>query len=155
LKRAISNWDDETIAILAKNLLYQTFSNRLSIYLDCLESLPTNQYSDLKKIFQGKDGRYLRRTALQIPGMAALAELSAKSDIKSWIVFSAEVFRYICDDRNLAKYAPDRIVNALDTYHSEQDDSYSWSDLSYLKRKVVIDGLEIDVYLALIARRKN
>ncbi len=100
LKRAISNWDDETIAILAQNLLHQTFSDRISIYLDCLESLPTNQYSDLKKIFPGEEGRELRRTALQIPGMEALAELSAKSEINSWIVFSAEAFRYICDDRN-------------------------------------------------------
>jgi len=36
LKRSISNWDDETIGILEGNLLYQTFSDKISIYLDCL-----------------------------------------------------------------------------------------------------------------------
>ena len=87
--------------------------------------------------------------------MQALTDLSAKNDIKSWIVFSAEAFRYICDDRTLAINAPDRIVKALDTYHSEHDNSHFWSELSDLRRNVVINDLEIDVYLALIARRKN
>jgi len=123
--------------------------------MDCLESLPTNQYSDLNKIFPGVAGRELRRTSLQIPGIAALADLSAKSDIKSRIVFSAETFRYFGADRTLAKNAPDRIVKALDTYQSEKDDSYFWLDLSDLKRKVVINDLKITVYLSLIARRKN
>jgi len=54
--------------------------------MDCLESLLTNQYSDLKKIFAGEAGRAYRRTALQIPGMVVLADLSAKNNIKSWIV---------------------------------------------------------------------
>ena len=123
--------------------------------MDCLESLPTNQYKDLNKIFPGEEARELRRTTLQFPGMEALADLSAKNDIKSWIVFSVEAFRYICDDSTLAKNAPDRIVEALDVYHSEQDDSCFWSDLSDLRRKKDVNGLDIDVYLALIARRKN
>ena len=155
LMRSISSWDDETIGILKQNLLYQTFSDKISIYLDCLESLPTNQYSDLNKIYPGEAGKELRRTTLQIPGLASLSDLSAKNNIKSWIVFSAEAFRYICDDRTLAKHAPDRIPKAFDQYNAEQDDRYFWSDLSDLKRKVVINDLEIDVYLALIARRKN
>jgi hypothetical protein len=82
LKRSISNWNDETIEILAHNLLYQTCSDKISIYLDCLESLPTNQYNDLKKIFPRKAGSELRRTTLQIPGMEALSELSANRNIK-------------------------------------------------------------------------
>ncbi len=155
LKHSITNWDDETIGILTQNLLYQIFSDQVSIYMDCLEALPTNQYSDLKKIFPGKAGRTLRRTALQIPGMQSLAVLSAKRKIRSWIVFSAEAFRYVCDDRSLAKHAPDRIVKALDKYDAEQNDLAFWSDLSDLKRKVIMDGLELKVYLALIARRKN
>ena len=155
LKHAISNWDDETIGLLTQNLLYQTFSDKISIYMDCLESLPTNQYNDLKKIFPGEEGRELRSTALQIPGAAALADLSAKNNIQSWIVYSAEAFRYICDEKSLGNNAPDRIVEALNKYYAEQDDRSFWSELSDLKRKVVINGLEIDVNLALIARRKN
>ena len=123
--------------------------------MDCLESLPTNQYSDLNKIFPGEEARELRKTALQIPGIQALADLSAKNDIKSWIVFSAEAFRYICGDRTLAINAPDRIVEALDSSNSDPGDRDFWVELSDLRRKVDINGLEIDVYLALIARRKN
>jgi hypothetical protein len=70
-------------------------------------------------------------------------------------VFSVEAFRYICKDRTLAKYAPDRIVKALDVNCSDKDDRHLWSDLSDLKRRVVINDLEITVYLSLIARRKN
>ena len=44
---------------------------------------------------------------------------------------------------------------ALYKYYAEQDDRYFWSDLSDLNRKVVTNDLDITVYLALIARRKN
>ena len=155
LLRSISNWNDETIEILAHNLLYQDCSDKISLYFDCLESLPTNQYNDLKKLFPKNVGKELRRTSLQIPGMENLSNLSTKCSIKSWIVFSAEAFRYICQDKTLAKYAPDRIISALDNNVADQDDQELWSDLCDLKRKVIINDIEITVYLSLIARRKN
>jgi hypothetical protein len=68
----------------------------------------------LKKILTSKEGWELWRTALQIPGMVALVDLSAKNIIKSWAVFSAEAYRYFCDDRILAKNSPEMIVKAVD-----------------------------------------
>lgn len=155
LMKSVSNWNHETINILTENLLASTYSDQVSLYFDCLESLPTNQYSDLKKIFNQKAGKELRKNTLQIPSMENLFKVSIKHNINSWIVFSAEAYRYICMDKTLAKNAPDRIIQTIDENLLEKDDEHFWEKLHDLKSTVLINNREITVYLSLIARRKN
>lgn len=57
LMKCVPNWKHETIKILTENLLSSTYSDQVSLYFDCLESLPTNQYSDLKKSLPKKQAR--------------------------------------------------------------------------------------------------
>jgi len=154
LMESVSNWNRETIEMLNKNLLSSTYSDQVSLYFDCLESLPTNQYIDLKKIFNKKVGKELRKNTLQIPGMKNLFKVSSEHDINSWIVFSAEAYRYICEDKTLAKNAPDRIIQAIDENLLEKDDEKFWEKLHDLKKTKLINNREITVYLTLIARRK-
>jgi hypothetical protein len=69
LMKSVSDWDYETIDTLKENLLRSTYSDQVSLCFDCLESLPTNQYGDLKNIFSKKEGKELRKNTLQNPGM--------------------------------------------------------------------------------------
>jgi hypothetical protein len=155
LRQSVSNWGHETIDILRENLLTSTYSNKVSLYFDCLESMPTNQYSDLKKIFTKEEGKELRKNTLQIPGMENLIKVSNEHNINSWIVFSAEAYRHICKDKTLAKSAPDRIIKAIDENVLDKNDEKFWVKLHDLKNYILMDNKKITVYLTLIARRKN
>lgn len=155
LENSVSHWKPETIDILKENLLNSTYSEKVSLYFDCLESLPTNQYSDLNKIFGKKEGKRLRKNTLQIPGIENLIKVSNDHDINSWIVFSAEAYRYICKDKSLAKNAPDRIIQAINENLLGKNDDKFWETLHDLKKTMVINNRNISVYLTLIARRKN
>jgi len=152
---SISQWSSDTIGTLSANLLNPTYSDEITLFFDCLESLPTNQYSDLGKIFKNKKGKALRKKTLQDPGIEHLYKISKKNNITSWVVFSAEAYRNIIGEKNIAKYAPKRIRNAIDKYHLEQDNDLFWQTLNDLRSSFVINDLEITVYLSLIARRKN
>ena len=152
---SISHWSSSTIDTLSTNLLHPTYSNQVTLFFDCLESLPTNQYNDLKKIFRKKEGNELRNKILQKPGVEHLIDISKKNHINTWIIFSAEAYRYIVGSSTVAKYAPTRIKNAIDKYQIEGDIKRFWLYLHDLKETVVINGFEISVYLTLIARRKN
>jgi len=140
---------------LSINLLNPNYSDKITLFFDCLESLPTNQYLDLNKIFPKKKGKELRKNILQNPGIEHLQCISKKNNITSWIVFSAEAYRKIVGRKNIAKYAPKRIRSAIDRYHLEKDSTNVWKMLNDLRHTTIINGSEITVYLSLIARRKN
>lgn len=152
---SISQWSSDTIKTLSANLLNPTYSDKISLFFDCLESLPTNQYVDLKKIFKNKKGKELRKNTLQNPGIEHLYRISKENNITSWVVFSAEAYRNIVRKKNIAKYAPKRIHNAIDQFQLEKDNELFWQRLKDLRSTFVINDLEITVYLSLIARRKN
>ncbi len=152
---SISQWSSDTIETLSANLLNPTYSDKISLFFDCLESLPTNQYIDLKKIFKNKKGKELRKNTLQNPGIEHLYRISKENNITSWVVFSAEAYRNIVREKNIAKYAPKRIRNAIDQFQLEKDNDLFWQTLNDLRSTFVINDLEITVYLSLIARRKN
>ena len=155
LMNAISNWKNDPPKILIEFLLNGGYSDKFILFFDCLEELPTNQYSDLKKLFSGEIGRNLRKQVLQNPGLGNLVQISKRHQIKSWIVFSAEAYRYIVGKKNIAKYAPKRICNSINTYISKKDINEYWKSLKDLKCKISLNNYEITVYLSLIARCKN
>ena len=155
LLRAISEWSEDTIEILSTNLLNPNYSDEITLFFDCLESLPTNQYSDLRTILPNNDRKNLRKNILQIPGRDNLAKISKQNNISSWVVFSAEAYRNITGKKNLGLSAPDRICRGIDEYQLSQNNNLFWKNLEDLKRVVTINGRKITVYLALIARRKN
>jgi len=78
IKKAIKNWAGSTSEILSDCLLRGEYDSKFKLFFDCLESLPTNQYDDLKKLFQSKRGRTLRQSVLQSPGLQNLIEISQK-----------------------------------------------------------------------------
>jgi hypothetical protein len=125
------------------------------LFFDCLESLPTNQYLDLNKIFSKRQGRELRKNILLSPGIEHLYRVSFKNNINSWIVFSAQAYRNLVGDRSVAKKAPERILNAIDQYLIHKDIELFWKMLEDLKTVILIKDREITLYLTLIARRKN
>ncbi len=155
LTDSISQWSNNTIETLSTSLLNPTYSDQITLFFDCLESLPTNQYIDLKKIFAKKEGKELRKQTLQNPGIEHLHNISKKNNITTWVVFSAEAYRNVIGVKNIAKYAPKRIRSAIDQYYLEQDTDQFWQSLNDLRSTLVINDLEITVYLSLIARRKN
>lgn len=155
LADSIAHWSNSTIDTLSTNLLNPAYSDQITLFFDCLESLPTNQYIDLKKIFLKKKGKELRKNILQNPGFEHLYEISKKNNIASWVVFSAEAYRNIIGLSNIAKYAPKRIRGAIDQYHLEKDSENFWHSLNDLKKTVMIKDTKVTVYLSLIARRKN
>jgi hypothetical protein len=129
-------------------------SDRLKLFFDCLEALPTNQYSDLNKLFPGKNGRALRRRVLQDSGFRNLIQVSEQKNINSWVVFSAEAYRIVVGDRSAAKDAPNRICSAIDHYFSDHDKSRFWDSLADLRTTVNYEAHSFRVYLSLIARHK-
>ena len=155
LKDSIAQWSNNTINTLSTSLLNPTYSDQITLFFDCLESLPTDQYKDLKKIFPRRKGRELRKQTLQNPGIEHLYSISHKNNITTWVVFSAEAYRNVIGVNNIAKYAPKRIRSAIDQYALEQDTDQFWQSLNDLKSTLVINDIEITVYLSLIARRKN
>ncbi len=155
LSDSISHWSSGTIDTLSINLLHPAYSDQITLFFDCLESLPTNQYIDLKKIFRKKQGRELRKNILQNPGIEHLLKISKKNNIASWVLFSAEAYRNIIGSSKIAKYAPQRIRNAIDQYHLTKDSEHFWQSLNDLKKTVIIKDTKITVYLSLIARHKN
>lgn len=155
IKEAITNWDSKTPEILSECLLSCDYSGRPRLFFDCLEALPTNQYGDLKKLFSRKSGQALRKQALQNPGFQNLVEVSQQNNIKSWIVFSAEVYRYLVGEINTAKNAPNRICKAIDDCLENNDTLKFWDSLKDLKRTIQYETCSITVYLALIARCKD
>jgi hypothetical protein len=152
---SILKWSNNTINILSNHLLDPDYSDKITLFFDCLESLPTNQYLDLNKIFRKKKGRELRRRILQDPGVDHLYNVSHKNNITSWIVFSAQAYRNIVGREDVAKIAPKRIRSAIDQYQTQKDKEIFWKILEDLRIKIAINGQQIKVYLALIARRKN
>lgn len=155
LKKTITSWTSSSPNILSEYLLKGEYSDKIMLFFDCLEALPTNQYSDLKKLFSGKEGRKLRKQALQNPGYKNIIGISQRNYIKSWIVFSAEAYRYIVGEKDIAKYAPDRICKAIDDYTINKNTNIFWESLKDLKKKIRHNTYEVTVYLSLIARRKN
>jgi hypothetical protein len=153
---AINNkWTNKTPDLLSECLLSCSYESRFSLFFDCLESLPTNQYGDLIKLFPKKNGRALRKQALQEPGFQNLIEISQQNNIKSWIVFSAEAYRYLVGKKDIAKNAPNRICSAIDDYLVKRDTIKFWDSLEDLKRTIQYEKKSITIYLSLIARRKN
>lgn len=159
---AIANWDDTTPEVLSEYLINCVYSSQVQLYFDCLEALPTNQYSDLKKLFRDKSGRALRKQTLQDPGFQNLIEVSNQNNISSWIVFSAEAYRRIIekssiteDASTIAKNAPNRICKAIDDYLFERDGTAFWHCLGDLRTRIDYEGHSIAVYLSLIARGKH
>ena len=155
LLNSVSHWSNETINILSNCLLYPEYSDKITLFFDCLEPLPTNQFLDLNIIFSGKKGRELRKTSSQDPGIEHLHCISKINKITSWVVFSVQAYRNILGDKDIAKHAPKKIKSALDQYQLTKNTSQFWQLLKDLKRPLKINDLEITVYLALIARRKN
>ena len=155
LSDSISQWNSNTIDILSSNLLNPTYSDQITLFFDCLESLPTNQYLDLNKIFKKKNGKELRKKILQNPGLEHLHCVSKKNNITSWVVFSVQAYRNIIGTKNIAKNAPKRIRSAIDQYYLEKDSDHFWHILNDLKSTIIINNFEITVYLSLIARCKN
>lgn len=155
IKKAIKNWTSSTPEILSHCLLKGEYDSKFRLFFDCLESLPTNQYADLKKLFQTKKGRTLRQFALQAPGFQNLIKISQQNNIRTWIVFSVEAYRYLIGEKDIGKNAPNRICQAIDGYLEDGDSFKFWDSLKDLKRTIQHGTDYITVYLALIARRKN
>ncbi|MBT9141413.1 MAG: hypothetical protein DDT30_02005 [Dehalococcoidia bacterium] len=152
---AVKNWMDKTPDLLSECLLSCSYDSRFRLFFDCLESLPTNQYGDLKKIFKGKRGRELRETMLQRPGRNNLFEVSMRNNITAWVLFSVEAYRCIIGEKDIAKYAPRTISLAINRYLVDGDSPQFWDSLKDLKREIQYNSRTITVYLALIARYKN
>ena len=155
IEKVITNWDSETPEILSEYLLNSEYSGRIKLFFDCLEALPTSQYGHLKKLFPKKTGQALRKQALQNPGLQNLVDVSQQNNIKSWIVFSAEAYRYLVGETDVAKNALKRICMAIDDCLENNDTLKFWDSLKDLKRTVQYETCSITVYLALIARCKN
>jgi hypothetical protein len=155
LLQSISHWSKDTIDILSNCLLRPKYSQEITLFFDCLEPLPTNQYLDLNKIFKKKKGRELRKKISQDPGIKHLYSISKRNNITSWIVFSAQAYRNIVGEKHIAKNAPGRVRSAIDQYQVMKDKDHFWKILNDLKSTIKINDLEITVYLTLIARRKN
>lgn len=157
IKKAIKNWTSSTPEILSDCLLKGEYDSKFRLFFDCLESLPTNQYRDLKKLFQTKTkkGRSLRQFVSQTPGLQNLIKTSQQNNIQTWIVFSVEPYRYLVGEKNIAKNAPNRICKALDVFLEDGDTLKFWDSLKDLKSKIQHGTDSITVYLSLIARCKN
>ncbi len=155
IKKAIKNWASSTPEILSDCLLKGEYDSKFRLFFDCLESLPTNQYGDLKKLFQSKKGRTLRQSVLQAPGLQNLIEISQQNNIRTWIAFSVEAYRYLVGEKDIAKNAPNRICQAVDGYLEDGDTLKFWDSLKDLKRTIPHGTESIAVYLSLIARRKD
>lgn len=155
IKQSINNWTITTQKILSDCLLKGEYDSKFRFFFDCLESLPTNQYGDLKNLFQGKRGRSLRQSVLQTLGLQNLIKISQQNNIRTWIVFSVEAYRYVVGEKNIAKNAPNRICQAIDAYLENGDTINFWNSLKDLKRTIQYGTESITVYLALIARRKD
>lgn len=155
IMKAIKNWTSSTPEILSDCLLKGEYDSKFRLFFDCLESLPTNQYGDLKKLFQTKKGRTLRQFVLQAPGLQNLIEISQQNNIRTWIAFSVEAYRYLVGDKDIAKNAPKRICQAVDAYLEDGDTLKFWDSLKDLKRTIPHGTDSITVYLALIARCKD
>ena len=155
IKKAINNWTSSTPEILSDCLLKGEYDSKFRLFFDCLESLPTNQYGDLKKLFQSKKGRTLRQSLLRAPGRQNLIEISQQNNIRTWIAFSVEAYRYLVGEKDIAKNAPNRICQSVDGYLEDGDTLKFWDSLKDLKRTIQHGTDFITVYLALIARRKD
>lgn len=155
LNSAIDNWSENTPKILSDYLLKGEYSKKVLLYFDCLEALPTNYYAHLNTLFQGKECRKLREKYLQDKGMGDLLRMSKERKITSWIVFSVEAYRHILRDKTIAKNAPKRIRKAVDNFLEEKALDRFWESLNDLKSDIFLNGLNITVYLSLIARAKN
>ena len=155
IKKAIKNWTSSTPEILSDCLLKGEYDSKFRLFFDCLESLPTNQYGDLKKLFQSKKGRTLRQSLLRAPGRQNLIEISQQNNIRTWIAFSVEAYRYLVGEKDIAKNAPNRICQSVDGYLEDGDTLKFWDSLKDLKRTIQHGTDFITVYLALIARRKD
>jgi hypothetical protein len=156
MKKAIYEWSDDTIRILTQHLLAPTYSKYITLFFDCLEALPTNQYLDLGTLIPNiGDTRGFRRQILQTPGKEQLTKISEQNNINSWIVFSVEAYRNIVGDNNIGKYAPERIPASIDNYIENHDNKLFWDQLSDLKHTITVRDKKITVYLSLIARYKE
>jgi len=155
LLQSTSHWSNNTIDILSNHLLYPEYSQKITLFFDCLEPLPTNQYLDLNKIFTKKKGKQLRKKVSQDPGIEHLHSISKLNNITSWVVFSAQAYRNIVGEKHIAKNAPERIRSAIDQYQVTKNRATFWKMLNDLKSTIKINDLEIAVYLTLIARRKH
>jgi hypothetical protein len=155
IKKAIKNWTSTTPEILSDCLLKGEYDSKFRLFFDCLESLPTNQYGDLKNLFQSKKGRTLRQSVLQAPGRQNIIEISQQNNIRTWIAFSVEAYRYLVGEKDIAKNAPNRICQAVDGYLEDGDTLKFWDSLKDLKSTIQHGTDSITVYLALIARRKD
>ena len=154
IRNAIANWDSTTPEVLSECLMNCAYSRKVKLFFDCLEALPTNQYSHLNKLFQGERGRALRKQALRDPGFQNLVAVSKQNNISSWIVFSAEAYRRIIGERSIAKAAPTKICKAIDGYRSDHDSSRFWDSLGDMRKTINYETRPIKVYLSLIARYK-
>ena len=152
---AIKKWTAKTPELLSESLLSCSYNSCFSLFFDCVESLPTNQYGDLKKIFKGKRKEELRENILYKPGIENLFEVSMKNHIKFWVVFSVVAYRKIIGKKGIAKYAPKRIPLAIDRYLEDGNSVKFWDSLKDLKKQIQHNGRTITVYLGLIARYKN
>lgn len=155
IKKAVKNWTSSTPETLSDCLLKGEYDSKFRLFFDCLESLPTNQYGDLKKLFQSKKGRTLRQSVLRAPGRQNLIEISQQKNIRTWIAFSVEAYRYLVGEKDIAKNAPNKICQAVDAYLEDGDNLKFWDSLKDLKRTIPHGTDSITVYLSLIARRKD
>jgi len=155
LVNSVMEWSDTTIKKLTNHLLNPDYSDKITLFFDCLESLPSNQYNDLRTILPNRDRKNLRKNILQTPGKESLCKISLQHNINSWVVFSVEAFRNILGEKNIGKSAPDRICETIDKYLLTHDNIAFWKQIEDLRRVITIEGKEIFVYLSLIARRKN
>ncbi|MFC1552836.1 hypothetical protein ACFL6P_09785 [Candidatus Latescibacterota bacterium] len=139
--------------MLSECLLSCSYDSRFSLFFDCLESLPTNLYKDLKKIFKKKKGRELRENILHSPDKKNLFEVSMINNITAWVVFSVVAYRDIVGENDkFAKNPRDTIRSAIDQYLIDGDSLKFWDSLKDYKRVIRYNDRNITVYLAFFTR---
>jgi hypothetical protein len=105
-----------------------TLDGTLVILLELMNMLTTQRLADYNtrraadQVFSmGMEVGAAKHIAAPISCLYATPRLRPRRGLQAttfvnirWAVCSAEAYRYICDDRNLAKNAPDRIVKVVD-----------------------------------------
>jgi len=155
LDSALKTWSETTVIILKDHLVNVLYGGEILIHMDCLESLPTNQFIDLDELFPGTAGRDYRRQVMQTTSIQRMIQAYRNQRCKHWIVFSAAAYREILRDKSLAMNGPRRICEALNKWLQIRNEDLFWQDLEDFKKSIVIEGETVNLYLPLIARLKH
>ncbi|MQY56206.1 MAG: hypothetical protein GH152_03115 [Dehalococcoidia bacterium] len=145
-------WDKLTPKLLGQSVLEGKYKGDFLLYFHCLWPLPTNQVSDLKRLFATKP---LLWGKIKEDGLEELGELIKHEQIKYIVVFTGEIFHLITRANKADhKGRRDLIKCAVIDFLKDGDIEKYWKRLSFCHAKAKFSN-DVDVYLALDTRSKN